>query len=89
MAKTMALVADGIVANILWCADNAAPADSLISVADRPVSIGDAYADGKFYRGGAEVLTPLEAANAEIERLRAEMEDMQEALTTLGVSVDG
>lgn len=48
-----------------------------VALGDRPVGIGDTYQDGKFYRGGAEVLAPVE----EIERYKA-------ALNTLGVVTD-
>lgn len=81
MAKSMALIEDGVVANVLWCADNTAPTDSLIALSDRPVGIGDTYADGRFYRAGVEVLTPLEAALAELADARA-------ALEMLGVTAD-
>lgn len=60
-------------------------ADSLIATGlnliqtDKPVAIGDVYTDGKFYRDGNEVLTPLE------EALLVQA-DMQEALETLGVT---
>ena len=88
MAKTMAQIGGGVVTNILWCSDGEPETDALVNLADRPVGIGDTYADSKFYRDGAVVLTPLEAAQAEIARLRAEMDDMQSALTTLGVNTD-
>lgn len=81
MAKSMALVSGDTVVNILWCSDNAQPTDSLIDIADRPVGIGDTYAEGKFYRDGAEVLTEMEA-------LMAELADAREALAILGVNVD-
>ena len=60
-------------------------ADSLIATGlnliqtDKPVAIGDVYTDGKFYRDGNEVLTPLE------EALLVQA-DMQEALEILGVT---
>ena len=88
MAKNMALVSDGVVVNVLWCSDKAAQTDTLIDPAGRPVGIGDTYSDGKFYRGGAEVLTPLEAALAQIEALQAENADMQAALEILEVTPD-
>lgn len=81
MAKSMALVSGGTVVNLLWCPDNAQPTDSLLDIGDRPVGIGDTYADGKFYRVGVEVLTPLEAALAELA-------DAQAALALLGVTAD-
>ena len=82
MAKNMAFVENGIVSNILWCADMEPETDSLIDTADRPVAIGDSYESGKFYRNGEEVLTPLQAAlkqNAEYEAALTEIE------TALGV----
>ena len=57
--------------------------ESLINPADRPVAIGDTYSDGKFYRDGVEILTPLEEAlktNAEYEAALSEIE------TALGVT---
>ena len=88
MAKNMALVSDGVVVNILWCSDKAAQTDTLIDPDGRPVGIGDTYSDGKFYRDGAEVLTPLEAALAQIAALREEKADMQAALEILEVTPD-
>ena len=88
MAKNMALVSDGVVINVLWCSDKAAQTNTLIDPAGRPVGIGDTYSDGKFYRDGAEVLTPLEAALAQIAALREEKADMQAALNILEVKPD-
>ena len=81
MAKSMALITAGVVSNILWCSDNTEQTEALIDIADRPVEIRDTYHDGKFYRDGIEVLTPLEAALAELEDARA-------ALDILGVNTD-
>ena len=83
MAKTMALIENGAVTNVLWCSDSEPETASLINPTDRPVAIGDTYSDGKFYRGGVEILTPLEDAlkkNAEYEAALAEIE------TALGVN---
>lgn len=81
MAKSMAQIVNGRVANMLWYSENTQSNDTLIDVADRPVGIGDTYVDGKFYRNGAEVLTELEA-------LRAELADARAALEMLGVNAD-
>ena len=54
--------------------------DTLVSVWDRPVAIGDIYSNDKFYRDGEEVLTPLE------EALRKNAE-YAEALKIVGVTV--
>ena len=77
MAKTMALIENGVVANMLWCSDSQPETASLINPADRPVAIGDTYSDGKFYRDGVEILTPLEEAqkkNAEYDSALSEIE---------------
>lgn len=71
MAKTMARIENGVVANLLWCSDQEVQTDTLIAVADRPVGIGDTYDGSDFYRDGEKVLTPLEAALAEIEDMKA------------------
>ena len=82
MAKNMAFVQGGLVSNILWCSDSEPETVSLINTADRPVAIGDTYENGKFYRNGEEVLTPIQEAlkkNAEYEAALSEIE------TALGV----
>lgn len=83
MARSMALIENGIVTNVLWCSDYQPETTSLINPADRPVGIGDTYSDGKFYRDGVEILTPLEEAlkkNGEYETALSEIE------TALGVN---
>ncbi len=44
-----------------------------VALGDRPVAIGDAYADGVFTRGGEPVLTPEERI-AELEAQIVELE---------------
>lgn len=83
MAKSMALIENGTIVNMLWCSDSQPETESLINPTDRPVAIGDTYSDGKFYRDGVEILTPLEEAlkkNAEYEAALSEIE------TALGVN---
>lgn len=83
MAKSMALIENGTVANMLWCSDSEPETESLIYPADRPVAIGDTYSNGKFYRDGVEIPTPLEDAlkkNSEYEGALSEIE------TALGVN---
>lgn len=78
MAKSMALIENGTVANMLWCSDSEPETDILLDPADRPVAIGDTYSNGKFYRDGVEILTPLEEAlktNAEYEAALSEIEE--------------
>lgn len=83
MAKSMALIENGTVTNMLWCSDSKTETDTIINPADRPVGIGDTYSNGKFYRDGVEILTPLEEAlkkNTEYESALTEIE------TALGVN---
>ena len=83
MAKTLALIENAIVTNILWCSDSQLETDTIINPADRPVGMGDTYSNGKFYRDGVEILAPLEEAqkkNTEYESALTEIE------TALGVN---
>lgn len=83
MAKSMALIENSTVTNMLWCSASEPETEFLINPADRPVAIGDTYSNGKFYRDGVEILTPLEEAlkkNAEYESALSEIE------TALGVN---
>ena len=77
-----ALIDSGIVANVIVLNDrNAGDFPTAVKLGDRPVGIGDTYADGKFYRDGVEVLTPMEQAQAEIDAYKA-------ALNELGVETE-
>ena len=73
-----AIVTGGAVTNVIVLREtNAGDFPGAVALHDRPVGIGDSYQDGKFYRGGQEVLT----AQEEIEQYKA-------ALQTLGVVTD-
>lgn len=81
MAKSMALIENSTVTNMLWCSASEPETEFLINPADRPVAIGDAYSNGKFYRDGVEILTPLEEAlkeNAEYKNLIASLSEVYE-----------
>lgn len=80
MAKNMAFIENNVVTTILWCSDSEPQTKTLVDVLDRPVAIGDTYDGGVFYRNGEPVLTALEQAHKTIE-------DMRNALNTLGVKV--
>ena len=70
-----ALIENGVVSNIIALrSSNAADFPGAVALGGRPAGIGDSYADGKFYRDGAEIMTAAE----EIAAMRA-------ALETLGV----
>ena len=74
MAKNMARLDSGIVTNVEWWSDATEDTDALVSVGDRPVAVGDTYADGKYYRNGEEVLTPLEEAQKELAEYQEALE---------------
>ena len=73
-----AIVTGGAVTNVITLREtNAGDFPGAVVLHDRPVSIGDTYSEGKFYRDGKELLT----AQEEIEQYKA-------ALQTLGVVTD-
>lgn len=76
MAKTMAVVDGNTVTNIIWCDAMQPETDVWKDPMDRPISIGDTYSDGKWYRGGVEILTPLEQAQKNVESLQAQMAEL-------------
>lgn len=71
-----AIVTDGIVTNVIELRPSVTWPGA-VALGERPVGIGDTYQDGKFYRGGQEVLT----AQEEITQYKA-------ALNTLGVTTN-
>lgn len=71
MAKSMAIIADSVVSNVIWCSDGEPETDTRKNTDDRPIGIGDTYLDGKFYRDGEELLTPLEQAYKELAEAQA------------------
>ena len=77
-----AWIENGVVTNIIVLNDrNAGDFPKAVKLGNRPVTIGDSYVDGKFYRGGAEVLTPDEenaALKAALEALGVETEESEE-----------
>ncbi len=78
-ATNFAIIENGVVSNVLWgMVYNSDEWPNAIQVNDLAVQIGDSYENGKFYRNGEEVLSRTE-----------EEADMREALSILGVKVDG
>ena len=76
-----ALVENGVVTNIIEMDKrNEQYFPSAVYTGDRPVSIGDTYTDGKFYRNGIEVLTELEEANNEIDSLTQQLGEAVEQI---------
>ena len=72
-----AIVTDGAVTNVIALNDrNANDFPPAVKRGDRPVGIGDTYADEKFYRDGVEVLTPMEQAQAEMAEYKAALHEL-------------
>lgn len=76
MAKTMAVIKDGVVVNTIWCSDASPETDIWKDPKDRPVGIGDTYADGKWYRDGVEIITQLEQALIDLEAAQNQIAEM-------------
>lgn len=76
MAKSMAVIDDNVVVNMIWCSDNTPESDTYKDFGDRQVWIGDTYSDGKWYRDGIEILTKIEQAYKDLAELRSQIADM-------------
>lgn len=77
MAKSMAIITDGTVTNMIWCSDYTPETETRKDPGDRPVGIGDTYTNGKWYdASGMEILTPLEQAQKELADLQSQIADM-------------
>lgn len=76
MAKSMAIVTDGVVTNIIWCSDYTPESDIYKDPGEHSVGIGDTYSEGEWYRDGVKILTPSEVI----------MADMKQALNILGIT---
>lgn len=85
-----AMVIEGKVTNIIEMDKrNEQYFPSAVYTGDRPVSIGDTYIGGKFYRGGQEILTPLEESQAEVESLTKELASAVEEVYKTDLEVIG
>lgn len=69
MAKSMARIKDGVVVNIEWYSSDTVDSDTLKEFPDLLVGIGDTYAEGRFYREGVMLLTPMEELQRQITEL--------------------
>ena len=81
MAKNMARIEDGVIVGVEWCSDRTVDTETLVSVYDRPVTVGDTYDGQDFYRNGEKILTPLEQAEKRNEELES-------ALAIIGLTLD-
>lgn len=79
MAKNMARITDGVVTNLEWCSDEVPETAELREYEGYSISIGDTWADGKWWRAGEEVLSDAEIAAqlAAEEAARAEQEESE------------
>ena len=76
-----AIIENGVVGNVIILRPaNAKDFPGAVALHDRPVTIGDNYINGKFYRDGNEVLTELEIAQKEIDSLT---QSLGEAVETI------
>lgn len=80
MAKTMVVLKNGAVTNVVWCSNSQGETDNLKNPGERPVGIGDIYAEGKWYRNGVEILTPLEEAEKKNREYEAALSEIEKAL---------
>lgn len=72
-----AIIDNGAVTNIIALNDrNASDFPAAVKLVDRPVGIGDTYTDGKFYRDGVGVLTPMEQSQAEMTEYKAALHEL-------------
>lgn len=84
-----AIIQDGIVVNIIWLdPGNAGDFPAVVPIGDTCAGIGDAYADGAFWRSGERLLTPMETAEETIAELDAAVLELeyQNALLALGLT---
>lgn len=79
MAKNMARIEVGVVTNLEWCSDDVPETAELREYDGYSICIGDSYADGKWTRDGAAVLTEAQIAAqvAAEEAARAEQEESE------------
>lgn len=69
-----AIVENGTVMNIIWLyPGNAEDFQSAVPCGDVPVAIGDTYDGQDFYREGEKVVSPLTAAQKEVETMQADL----------------
>ena len=63
-----AIIQNGVVVNMIVIAPyNTSDFPDAVPVGDKPAGIGDEYRDGKFWRDGAEVLSPTELSTVKTQ----------------------
>lgn len=80
MAKNMARIENGVVVNIEWCSDKVMDSDVLVSVYDKPVTIGDTYDGTDFYHDGEKVLTEEQILMIEVVDYETALKEIEAAL---------
>ena len=69
-----AIITDGVVTNVIVLySGNAADFTTAVPCGDVPVAIGDTYDGQDFYREGEKVVSPLTAAQQEVETMQADL----------------
>ena len=83
-----AIIRDGVVVNVIWLdPSNETDFPAAVPIGDVAAGIGDTYVDGAFWRDGIRLLTPLEAAEANVAALDAVVLELEyhNALLALGL----
>lgn len=79
VAKTMAVLEGNTVSNVIWCSDTELETDTWKDIGAYPVGIGDQYHDGKWYRDGEAILTPMEEMQKSVELLQLQLDELSTA----------
>ena len=79
-----AIVENGTVTNIIWLySGNASDFPDAVPCGELPVAIGDTYDGQDFYRDGKLLVSPLAAAQAEVQTLQQELPVMKAQIQAL------
>ena len=69
-----ALIENGVVTNLIWLySGNEADFPSAVPCGELPVAIGDTYDGQDFYRDGKLLVSPLTAAQQEVQTMQEEL----------------
>lgn len=88
MGKSMAIITNNIVTNIIWCNNAKKESEYLIDIGDLPVGIGDTYTNGNFYHDGNIILTPMEQLQQDVDNAELETNNIKNILgILLGIDI--
>jgi hypothetical protein len=81
MAKTMAIIKDGIVINLVWVDDNSIETEELKNTYNLHVRVGDVYSNNSYYRDSVKLITHR-------EQLTKNIKDYDSVLTDIAILVN-